>query len=135
MQSKQIELLINLKNQQEMTNEEFVQALQEVGAKLNKAAGEIVSKITALELALNNQVHGISKEAELELNALKLAAQRLDDIVPDVTVEPVAEEETPSEETPTTPVVSTPVETETETDVQTETPLGEQIDGGSEIEE
>lgn len=98
--SKQIDLLINLKNQQEMNNTELVQALQEVGAKLNKAAGEIVSKITALELALNNQVHGISKEAELELNALKLAAQRLDDVVPDVTVEPVAEEETPSEETP-----------------------------------
>ena len=59
---------------------ELVTAVNEVGTQLTKAKGEILAKITELEAALADV--DVPQAAQEALDALKVQAQELDDVVP-----------------------------------------------------
>ena len=65
-----------------MTLEELKQTLNDTKAQLVKAAGEIIAKIDALEAQLATVV--TTPEVDAALAELKVVAQQLDDINPDV---------------------------------------------------
>lgn len=69
------------------TNAEFAAAIVVVKEQLVKAAAEINSRIAALEEAINNAGNS-TPEMDAALADLKLVAQALDDINPDVTPTP-----------------------------------------------
>ena len=64
---------------------ELGDALNAISAQLAKAKDEIIAKIAELEGAIGT----IPADAQVILDALKAQAQALDDVVPDVPVEPV----------------------------------------------
>ena len=64
---------------------ELAVAVSQVSAQLTKAQSEILSKIDALETALIDVE--LPDEAVAALDGLKVGAQALDDIVPDVAPE------------------------------------------------
>ena len=61
---------------------ELGDTLKNIGSQLGKAKDEIVKKIGDLETALNN-AGALPEDAAAALSDLKVAAQALDDIVPD----------------------------------------------------
>ena len=61
---------------------ELAAAVAELSAQLAKAQGEILSKIDALEVALVDVE--LPSDAVTALESLRVGAQALDDIVPDV---------------------------------------------------
>ncbi len=60
---------------------ELAAELAGTNAQISKGIAEVVARIDALEASLANV--DIPSEAQAELDALKGAAQKLDDIVPD----------------------------------------------------
>ena len=65
------------------TMQEMIDAINGVAGQLVKAKDEILAKIQVLEDALAN-AGIVPAEAQVALDALKTAAQALDDVVPDV---------------------------------------------------
>jgi uncharacterized coiled-coil DUF342 family protein len=68
-----------------MTGQEAIAAVQEIGTQLTKAKDEIVSKIAALEAAIANAELSPEDSAKLQAAVAdaKASAQALDDLNPD----------------------------------------------------
>jgi hypothetical protein len=66
-----------------MNQAELAQALKELTAQLQKANTELQAKIKALTDAINNNTGDVPQEVVDAANALKVAVQGVDDIVPD----------------------------------------------------
>lgn len=85
---KRLHLLTTIVKQQHIimgTQADLAAQLAALSDQLVKAKGEIVAKIADLETAIGNQ-DNVSPELQAAFDALKPAAQALDDIVPDVVV-------------------------------------------------
>lgn len=79
-----------------MTQEELLGQLQALKAQNEKAKGEIVGKIAALEAAIANQGN-TTPEVDAALADLKASIQATDDIVPDAPAEGGGETPAPEE--------------------------------------
>jgi hypothetical protein len=66
---------------------ELAVAVSELSAQLAKAQGEILGKIADLEEALATMDVELPEDAAAALEGLRVSAQALDDIVPDVAPE------------------------------------------------
>src|SRR5678809_5185 len=66
-----------------MNQAELAQALKELTAQLQKANAELQAKIKALTDAIGNNTGDVPQEVVDAANALKVAVQGVDDIVPD----------------------------------------------------
>lgn len=77
-------LLLILKNQHQMalSQSELAQQLRDIKTQADKGKAEILSKIQALEDAIN-AAGGTTEEVDTALADLKSAVQGIDDIVPD----------------------------------------------------
>ncbi len=79
---KCLQSIIHKVNHVIMTNAEFVEKLKALKDEAAKSKGEILTKISALEEAVNN-AGNVSPEVEAAFNDLKTEVQGIDDIVPD----------------------------------------------------
>jgi len=66
-----------------MNQAELAQTLKDLTAQLQKANTELQAKIKALTDAINNNTGDVPQEVVDAANALKVAVQGVDDIVPD----------------------------------------------------
>lgn len=96
-----------------MKQEDLVLKLQTLTAQTNKSLGEIRGKMQEYLDALNaSEDTELAPEVEQALNSLIAAIQNVDDVVPDVVVEPAPVEPAPVEEIPVEPVPVEPAPVE-----------------------
>lgn len=96
-----------------MKQEDLVLKLQTLTAQTNKSLGEIRGKMQEYLDALNaSEDTELAPEVEQALNGLIAAIQNVDDVVPDVVVEPAPVEPAPVEEVPVEPVPVEPAPVE-----------------------